>query len=75
MKGIKRENLNEASLCASYAQYVCLHLYLQLYCSVHMLMCTVLYILILQDTVLFNDTVMHNIRYGCITAADSEVLY
>ena len=26
-----------------------------------------------QDTVLFNDTVMHNIRYGNIDATDEEV--
>ena len=27
-----------------------------------------------QDTVLFNDTVMHNIRYGRIEATDEEVV-
>ena len=27
-----------------------------------------------QDTVLFNDTVMHNIRYGRIDATDEEVV-
>ena len=27
-----------------------------------------------QDTVLFNDTVMHNIRYGRIEATDEEVI-
>uniref|UniRef100_A0A667GHD5 ATP-binding cassette sub-family B member 6 n=1 Tax=Lynx canadensis TaxID=61383 RepID=A0A667GHD5_LYNCA len=27
-----------------------------------------------QDTVLFNDTVANNIRYGCITAGDEEVV-
>lgn len=26
-----------------------------------------------QDTVLFNDTIRYNIRYGCITASDGEV--
>lgn len=26
-----------------------------------------------QDTVLFNDTIANNIRYGCITAGDDEV--
>uniref|UniRef100_A0A452UXX4 ATP-binding cassette sub-family B member 6 n=1 Tax=Ursus maritimus TaxID=29073 RepID=A0A452UXX4_URSMA len=27
-----------------------------------------------QDTVLFNDTIANNIRYGCITAGDEEVM-
>ncbi|XP_022364551.1 ATP-binding cassette sub-family B member 6, mitochondrial isoform X3 [Enhydra lutris kenyoni] len=27
-----------------------------------------------QDTVLFNDTVANNIRYGCVTAGDEEVM-
>ena len=27
-----------------------------------------------QDTVLFNDTIANNIRYGCITAGDEEVV-
>lgn len=27
-----------------------------------------------QDTVLFNDTVANNIRYGCITAREEEVV-
>ncbi|KNA16021.1 hypothetical protein SOVF_092970 [Spinacia oleracea] len=26
-----------------------------------------------QDTVLFNDTIFHNIRYGCLTATSEEV--
>lgn len=26
-----------------------------------------------QDTVLFNDTIANNIRYGCITAGNDEV--
>ena len=27
----------------------------------------------MQDTVLFNDSIMHNIRYGCVTATDAKV--
>lgn len=30
--------------------------------------------LVLQDTFLFSDTVMENIRYGCLEASDSQVM-